>query len=115
MLSDLEQIVREAGGMARDMQAGIEREIKPDGSIVTPADRRVEEFLRASLPRLVAGAGVNGEEMESSEETEAGLWCLDPIDGTSNYAFGSPLWGVSVGLVKGEEALLGAIYLPVLD
>ncbi|HTQ10938.1 MAG TPA: inositol monophosphatase family protein [Fimbriimonadaceae bacterium] len=115
VLRQLEPIVKEAGRMAQAAQKGSPREIKPDGSIVTPADRAVEEFLRGELRSLVPGAGVYGEEMGCSAETEEGLWCIDPIDGTSNYAFGLPIWGVSVGLVKGEECLVGIVYLPVLD
>jgi myo-inositol-1(or 4)-monophosphatase len=101
--------------MAKAAQAGTTREIKPDGSIVTPADRDVEEFLRVELERILPGAGIYGEEMEASDETDRGLWCIDPIDGTSNYAFGSPIWGVSVGLVRGDKAVLCLVYLPVLD
>jgi len=115
MLRELEPVVREAGKMALAAQKGSPREIKPDGSIVTPADRNVEEFLRLKLPKILPGAGIYGEEMGCSEETDAGLWCIDPIDGTSNYAFGLPIWGVSVGLVRGESCVLGLVYLPVLD
>lgn len=101
--------------MAKTAQAGTAREIKPDGSIVTPADREVETYLRGELTRILPEAGINGEELGCSPETDAGLWCIDPIDGTSNYAFGLPNWGVSVGLIRGEEATLGAVFLPVLD
>src|SRR5579862_6925127 len=115
LVRTLAPIVREAGSMALKSQKGTSRAIKPDGSIVTPADRQVEEFLRQELLNLVPNAGVCGEEMGSSHEKEAGLWCIDPIDGTSNYAFGSPIWGVSVGLIRGEETLLGLLFFPSLD
>jgi myo-inositol-1(or 4)-monophosphatase len=115
LLPELERIVREGGRIARNAQAHISRVIKPDGSIVTPADGQVEELLRHELAKLHPDCGVYGEELGSSPEGLNGLWCLDPIDGTSNYAFGSPLWGVSAGLVVGEEVLLGAVYLPALD
>ena len=114
LLRDVEPIVREAGRIALEAQRGTTREIKPDGSIVTPADREVEMFLRAHLTPLLPHAGILGEEFGASPEGEEGLWCLDPIDGTSNYAFGSPNWGVSVGLVRGENAVLGAVFLPGL-
>jgi fructose-1,6-bisphosphatase/inositol monophosphatase family enzyme len=115
LLPELERIVREAGSMAMAAQSGTTREIKKDGSIVTPADRKVEEFLRQELPKLRDGCGINGEEMGVAPEGPEGLWCLDPIDGTSNYAFGSPLWGVSAGLVKGDTAIAGAVFIPVLN
>jgi myo-inositol-1(or 4)-monophosphatase len=115
LLPELERIVREAGRIALSLQPGIDRTIKPDGTIVTSADCRVEEFLRKQLAGLSLKTGIYGEEMGSSPEQEDGLWCLDPIDGTSNYAFGSPLWGVSVGLVQGVEIPVGAVYLPGLE
>src|SRR5579871_533796 len=114
LLPELESIIREAGDTALAAQAGISREIKPDGSIVTPADKAAERFIRERLSALLPSAGITGEELGASLEGEAGLWLIDPIDGTSNYAFGSPSWGVSIGLVRGEEPLLGAIYLPAL-
>lgn len=101
--------------MALAAQAGTTREIKPDGTIVTPADRDVEVFLRAELPALTPDATIYGEEMGADAEGPGGLWCLDPIDGTSNYAFGSPLWAVSAGLVQGETVTLGAVYIPALN
>ena len=96
------------------MQAGIERELKPDGTIVTAADRAVETMLREELPSLGMDAGTYGEEFGGEPERADGLWCLDPIDGTSNYGYGSPLWGISIGLVQGEQAMLGAVFLPQL-
>jgi myo-inositol-1(or 4)-monophosphatase len=107
-------MVQEAGRLAQRMHSQVTRVLKPDGSIVTEADRAVEEFLRQRLPKLLPDAGILGEELGAEPEGSAGLWCLDPIDGTSNYSFGSPIWGVSVGFVKGEEALAGILFLPDL-
>jgi myo-inositol-1(or 4)-monophosphatase len=115
LLPELERIVREAGRIAISLQAGTSHTVKPDGTIVTPADERVERFLRDELRRLLPDVGVYGEELVSTEEEANGLWCLDPIDGTSNYAFGSPLWGVSVGLIQEENASLGIVFLPALQ
>src|SRR5262249_38688368 len=115
LLPELERIVREAGAIAVSLQAGTGHVGKPDGTIVTPDGERVEIFLRAELAKLMPDVGVYGEELASSQEGANGLWCLDPIDGTSNFAFGSPLWGVSVGLIRGEDALIGLVYLPSLN
>lgn len=115
LLPELERIVREAGAIAIAHQAGTGHVVKPDGTIVTPADEIVEKFLRDELAKLMPNVGVYGEELASSKEESNGLWCIDPIDGTSNFAFGSPLWGVSVGLIRGEDASLGAVFLPSLN
>jgi myo-inositol-1(or 4)-monophosphatase len=115
LLTSLGDLTRRAGLLAQDERESLSRELKPDGSIVTTADRAVETFLRKELPCLIDGTGVWGEEFGFEEEGPEGLWVVDPIDGTSNFAFGSPLWGVSVGLIRGEQIDLGAIYLPDLD
>ncbi len=110
----LESLVGTAGLMAQEERKSIERELKPDGSIVTNADRAVEAWLRKELVELLPGTSVWGEEEGYSQEASQGLWLVDPIDGTSNFAFGSPLWGVSVALARSGEILAGAVALPDL-
>lgn len=115
LLASLGTIVQEAGALAvRLRRGGVQRELKPDGSIVTTADRAVEEWLRTELPDLFPDTNVWGEELGFEQEGEGGLWLVDPIDGTTNYSFGSPLWGVSVALLRNGHLELGAITLPDL-
>jgi len=113
ILDDLKRIALEAGRIAQAERQPDAFTLKPDGSIVTRGDVQVERFLRDALPALVPGSTVWGEEEGHAGEGPEGLWCVDPVDGTSNYAHGSPLWGVSIALVR-AEAELGAIYLPDL-
>jgi myo-inositol-1(or 4)-monophosphatase len=47
--------------------------------------------------------------------THAGLWCLDPLDGTSNYAAGVPFFAVSLALLIDARVALGLVYDPVRD
>lgn len=91
------------------------RELKPDGSIVTNGDREVETYLRGDLATLVEHSTFWGEEFGFAEQGSGGLWVLDPIDGTSNYSYGSPLWGVSIALIVGDRIEAGAVMLPDLD
>jgi myo-inositol-1(or 4)-monophosphatase len=56
-----------------------------------------------------------GEEGGSQNAGGDALWIIDPIDGTSNFLAGIPLWCVSVGLVIGRRAVLGIIYNPITD
>jgi myo-inositol-1(or 4)-monophosphatase len=46
-------------------------------------------------------------------DAQAGVWCLDPLDGTSNYACGFPYFAISLALLRGGRAELGVIYDPV--
>ena len=114
LLPRLSEIARKAGAIALEARNTPERSLKSDGSILTNGDRQVEEFLRKELVALVPGSTVWGEEFGFSEEGEGGLWLVDPVDGTSNYSFGSPLWGVSIGLLRGANLELGSVILPDL-
>jgi myo-inositol-1(or 4)-monophosphatase len=115
LLTELERIVRQAGRIAQGARKDLGLRLKPGGSIVTNGDIAVEEFLRPQLTALIEGTTVWGEELGCEEEGPGGLWLVDPVDGTSNFAFGSPLWGVSVGLVRGDRIELGCVFLPDLD
>lgn len=64
---------------------------------------------------LAPGSEVWGEEEGGGPEGPGGLWVVDPIDGTSNFTFGSPLWGISVALVQGDQITVGGVALPDLD
>lgn len=111
MLSDL--AVR-AGHIALGRRVPGEFELKPDGSIVTDADRETELFLREELGARFPDVGFIGEEF-GHEARQGSVWAIDPIDGTSNFAFGSPFWGVSIALVSPAGVSCGAIALPELD
>jgi Archaeal fructose-1,6-bisphosphatase and related enzymes of inositol monophosphatase family len=78
---------------------------KTDGSMCTEADVACQHALTAGL-REIAPYPVLGEEMTEEEQialwaagTE-GLWCIDPIDGTSNFVNGIPYFALSVALMK---------------
>ena len=105
----LGDIVQQAGKVAIASRAHMVRELKKDGSIVTNADRDAELFIRSELQRFIPGSTVWGEEFGHDGDSPDGLWLVDPIDGTSNFSFGSPLWGVSVALLKDGVIQLGAI------
>ncbi len=93
---------------------------KTDGSIFTEADLAAQTALVSAL-RHIRDYPVLGEEM-SPEQQEAlwhagedGLWCIDPIDGTSNFFNGLPYFAVSVALMRGGRSVLGVVYDPVAD
>ncbi len=93
---------------------------KVDGSVVTEADIAAQHAL-APLLRELVDCGFVGEEMTHAEQQDAWgdgaqtLWCVDPIDGTSNFTVGLPSFGISVALVRAGRPVLGVIYDPVAD
>lgn len=114
LIEAVKQLVVEAGQLALRLEDQLALETKSDQSFVTTADRAVESYLREQLAALAPESGFFGEEEGFTNHHAHQLWAIDPIDGTSNYVFGIPLWGVSVALVEGGSLQLGVIYLPVL-
>lgn len=114
-LLELAEISHRAAKVALEIRSKISLELKGDGSIVTEADRATELFLREVLPQWMPGTTVSGEEFGYTSPGENGVWVIDPIDGTSNFSYGSPLWGVSIGLVRDNLPILGAVFLPDLN
>jgi 3'(2'), 5'-bisphosphate nucleotidase/myo-inositol-1(or 4)-monophosphatase len=96
------------------------RNHKADGSLCTDADLAAQFQLVRRLPHLLAGP-VLGEEMSGEAqarlwgEGKSGLWCIDPIDGTTNFANGIPFFAVAVAWLADHQARLGVIYNPVTD
>ena len=96
------------------------RNRKSDGSLFTEADLESQHKLVEALPRLAPGP-VLGEEMNPEEQARVwkdgrkGLWCIDPIDGTTNFANGIPFFCVSVAYLVDHEPRFGVVYNPVTD
>jgi myo-inositol-1(or 4)-monophosphatase len=91
---------------------------KADGSLFTEADLAAQDALSAALSELLP-VPVLAEEMTQQEqaqqwiEGDAGLWCIDPVDGTSNFVNGLPFFAVSVALLRQGRPVLGVVYDPV--
>lgn len=79
---------------------------------VTAADRAAERALARALAKRWPEHGLVGEEFGSHNEDAALRWIIDPIDGTRAFIMGSPLWGTLIGLMDGDEALLGMMDQP---
>ena len=95
--------------------------LKVDGSLITEADLAVDTRLRNELLVHWPESMFLSEEMPESEQlgllaqADKALWCLDPLDGTSNYAAGIPYFGVSLALMKAGRCVAGIVYDPVAD
>ncbi|WP_026259442.1 inositol monophosphatase family protein [Uliginosibacterium gangwonense] len=96
------------------------REHKTDGSSLTQADLASQQALLEKLPELEE-APILSEEMSTQEQLACwetggqGIWCIDPIDGTTNFANGVPLFAVSVAYMVEGETQYGVIYNPTTD
>jgi myo-inositol-1(or 4)-monophosphatase len=92
---------------------------KADGSLVTETDLAVQARVVEAIAREFPTTPLLGEEMTADDqqrllaEADTGVWILDPLDGTSNYACGFPGFAVSLAFVERGEATLGMILDPV--
>lgn len=83
--------------------------------LVSIADEEAERNTRAILARAEPGYGFLGEEDGVFEGSDAShTWIVDPLDGTTNFLFASPLWGVNIALAREGEVVAGVTLLPML-
>ena len=86
--------------------------------IVTELDRRAEGLIAGSLAEAFPGDGLVAEEGTGRESTSGYRWAVDPLDGTTNYVAGLPMFAVSLGCLEdGAEngdaaAVLGVVHAP---
>lgn len=102
-----------------------ECDYKTDGSVITPSDLAMESRLEKELQQHWPMYGILGEEMsddeqqavvnQATENSDWGYWCVDPLDGTTNYAAGLPFFAVSIALIINNQQQLALVYDPVRD
>ncbi len=98
--------------VSRFRSADLRVETKPDLTPVSEADRTAEEALRAVVAASGRGEGVLGEEF--GDDGGDAKWIVDPIDGTSNYVRGVPVWATLLALQREGEILVGLVSAPAL-
>jgi myo-inositol-1(or 4)-monophosphatase len=90
--------------------------MKGEIDLVTEADLAAETAIIASLDEDVPGIAVMAEESyQGLEDRDRRTWIIDPLDGTTNFAHGIPIFAVSIGLLDKGEPLVGVIYCPLQD
>ena len=118
-------IAREAGALLKGYwERGVRAEYKGDVDLVTEADRASEALIRERLATAFPEDGVYGEEGTREGMDAEFRWYVDPLDGTTNFAHGFPVFCVVLGceqrrpgLRAGEdgELVAGVIYDPLRD
>ncbi len=115
MIKETVQIVRDASRlMVHPPVLGVEQKGN-DSNYVTEADLAVQRYLTEKLLALLPGSGMLGEEGEHEKTDGSLLWVVDPIDGTSNFIRDIGFSGISVGLVRRGEPVMGVIFNPYRD
>jgi histidinol-phosphatase len=88
---------------------------KSDGTEVTDADKRAEEVMREAIGKRYPKHLVLGEEFGGPQKpTNQSLWVLDPIDGTTSFAAGLPIFGTLIAYLENGEPQVGVIHFPAM-
>jgi histidinol-phosphatase len=121
LLDAARELAVEGGAVAmRYYRHSPQAELKRDGTWVTEADHAVESHLRAEIARRFPDHNVLGEEgglkgAGGGPPTDpAPTWIVDPIDGTTNFMAGIPIWGCLIGLRIDGADRVGAVHAPAL-
>ena len=112
MIDDIINISKQAGSLIRE---GFGQQFKVDfktneinlvTEIDTASEKLITDFIKKKFPSHNILAEESGETHNSSEY----LWVIDPLDGTTNFAHGLPIFAVSIGLQKNGETIAGVVY-----
>ena len=110
------EIARDAGAtLLEHMSAPLDIQEKGRrADIVTVADRASEAIVVERLRRDYPNATILAEESGTSRGTSDERWIVDPLDGTTNFAHGYPLFCISIAYERAGELLAGVVYAPAL-
>lgn len=85
---------------------------KADGSLVTRSDQWADQVIREAIATVFPDQGVLTEELAHTFPAGDWCWIVDPLDGTTNFARGIPIWGISLGLLYQGTPVFGYVALP---
>lgn len=105
-------IAREAGQVLM-AHRGVDFELKGDYDLVTAADRASEQLVMKRLRDRFPKHGIVAEEGGRAEMQAELRWYVDPLDGTTNFAHGFPMWNVTLALAQRGEVIAGVVYDPL--
>ena len=112
----MEEIAREAGALLLDaFRRRIGYTYKGDVDLVTEADRASEKLIVGRISALWPSHDLIGEEGSRRESGSDYRWYIDPLDGTTNFAHGFPIFCVSLGLDRAGERIAAVVYDPTRD
>ncbi len=117
MIELAEELAREAGAQLRaafETDLRIETKSSPT-DLVSEADVAAETLIRERLLAARPDDGMLGEEGSDTTGTSGLRWIVDPLDGTTNFLFGIPQWGVSIAVEDADGMLAGVVYDPMRD
>lgn len=89
---------------------------KADYSVVTDADLAADRLIAQAIRAAYPNDTIISEELQSTlTHTSAGIWVVDPLDGTTNFSQGLQHWGVSIARLVDGQPQVAALYFPIID
>ena len=109
-----EVIARQAGAILMEGYGNV-RHIQQKGAIdlVTEFDQRSEEVILSAIQREFPEHAILAEESGRNKTISEYQWVVDPLDGTTNFAHGIPIFAVTIGLLKNNSPIVGVTYDPL--
>lgn len=114
----LEPLLREIGEELKEIffSTNFEVKYKEKSELVTTADKLSEDYLIKAIKKNFPDHNILSEEAGEAVNSESDfLWVIDPVDGTTNFAYHNPFFAIAVSVFYKNEVVLGIIYNPVLD
>ena len=112
VLDEVLKVTAEAADFIRSQAGKVEVgeiEIKSRNSLVSFVDKQAEKILVMGLERIIGEAGFITEEETVTQQKSEYTWIIDPLDGTTNFLQQIPVYAVSIGLMHGDQLILGVV------
>ena len=113
-LQFITEVLESASMMAKNAYGIVATTVKSEdeNQVLTETDLAISKFLIDTIRRLFPYHSIIDEEAGIIDNNSDYTWVIDPIDGTSNFAQGVPLYGIMIGLLEGGSPIVGGIALP---
>ena len=114
-LPEIRQIAKQAGDLLMSHFGNVDIEYKGEVDIVTKADRESEQLIVSAIHSRWPDHDITGEEGTDTRTGSEFRWYIDPLDGTTNFAHGFPVFCVSIALEHKGELFAGVVYDPTRE
>lgn len=113
------QLSRQTGMLLLEyfQPSGIHANLKADRSVVTEADMAADRMIAENIQANYPADSILSEELQPSAPNYTGqnVWIVDPLDGTTNFSLGLPIWGLSIALIVDGWPELASLYFPTIE
>lgn len=113
----IKETITHAGEIARGFYGNVSSEVKPEDNnqVLTEADIAIGEYIVEQIQKNYPEHNIIDEEAGVIDNGSNITWVVDPIDGTSNFAAATPLYGCMVGVLQDDVPVAGGVVLPALN